>query len=595
LLENIMLYPNQTFTDTLPAGSLLALTVVGNGLLSFTSPSGIVTKSGLTANASFGPFQTDQLYKITCITGTIDFSETVADGANSLITAATDSNNNVTGLVGPGGITLPLTQLKASSRPTMLLVGNSLAGVNTRSVAVYTTTITAAGVRPGATTLTLVAGGVAALSLSVNDYIAVGLCNQQPWVVQVTGIAGEVLTLAQRTPMYLRISAGVQKVTLPSLFPTNYRGGFGWVNIANAMCGAPYSLIPGYGFGSGMFSEIISDLAKQLEHHRPNMVFFIPYENDIASGVAYDVLARLTVQAAYMCLNAGATPVFQHCMPSSSIDNSGKSAVYDQINALLDTISLTIPGVRSINFGRVYLSTAVSTKREPLAGWTDGVHPNDDKYLVIARSKVTEMASILGTRSSTNSFNLLGLNPSLSGTGGTASGLQGGSVVPANTTITANAGVTCTTSKNGEDKLVIGMTIPGASNISTTQLTISQTVNLPNTYSSNTSIKAVCRMRITGAGMQHISMLQLAAACGTMNTDSRGPGNLTKTDFFINGDVLTIETMPMPLRDPSATTLVVSIVFRPETLSSPSGVVLDCIVDELGYELSSITEVPWGY
>ena len=99
-----MIYPNQTFTDTLPAGSLLALTVVGNGLLSFTSPSGIVTKSGLTANASFGPFQTDQLYKITCITGTIDFSETVADGANPLITAATDPlTGAVTGLVGPGG------------------------------------------------------------------------------------------------------------------------------------------------------------------------------------------------------------------------------------------------------------------------------------------------------------------------------------------------------------------------------------------------------------------------------------------------------------------------------------------------------------
>ena len=117
-----MIYPNQTFTDTLPAGSLLTLTVVGSGLLSFTSPSGIVTKSGLTANASFGPFQTDQFYKITCITGTIDFSETVADGANPLITAATDPlTGAVTGLVGPGGVLVgvPLVILQAAAPITL--------------------------------------------------------------------------------------------------------------------------------------------------------------------------------------------------------------------------------------------------------------------------------------------------------------------------------------------------------------------------------------------------------------------------------------------------------------------------------------------
>ena len=104
-----MIYPNQTFTDTLPAGSRLSLTLTGTGLISFTSPSGAVANFSLTASRAFGPFQNDQGYKISCLTGTVDVTESVADGVNdmgSLASLATDTSGNVTGLVGPGGVNI---------------------------------------------------------------------------------------------------------------------------------------------------------------------------------------------------------------------------------------------------------------------------------------------------------------------------------------------------------------------------------------------------------------------------------------------------------------------------------------------------------
>lgn len=98
-----MLYQNQFYTDTLPAGSALSITSTGTGLVTFTSPGQITKQVSISSSTTLGPFQYDQLYRVSCLSGTIDLTEVLSDAANSVATLAMDSSNNVTGLVGPGG------------------------------------------------------------------------------------------------------------------------------------------------------------------------------------------------------------------------------------------------------------------------------------------------------------------------------------------------------------------------------------------------------------------------------------------------------------------------------------------------------------
>lgn len=98
-----MLYQNQFYTDTLPAGSALSITSTGTGLVTFTSPGQITKQVSISSSTTLGPFQYDQLYRVSCLSGTINLTEVLSDAANLVATLATDSGNNVTGLVGPGG------------------------------------------------------------------------------------------------------------------------------------------------------------------------------------------------------------------------------------------------------------------------------------------------------------------------------------------------------------------------------------------------------------------------------------------------------------------------------------------------------------
>ena len=121
-----MLYPNQFYTDTLPAGSALSVTSTGTGLVTFTSPNQITKQVSISSSTTLGPFQYDQLYRVSCLSGTINLTEVLSDAANSVATLATDSGNNVTGLVGPGGGTFALQTGAASGTQLFAAFGDSI-------------------------------------------------------------------------------------------------------------------------------------------------------------------------------------------------------------------------------------------------------------------------------------------------------------------------------------------------------------------------------------------------------------------------------------------------------------------------------------
>lgn len=72
---------NATFTDLLQVGQVLTVTASAGGqaLVHITSPSGTFSQSNTTGTLSFGPYNFDQRYAVTCTSGVVDIIETTQD------------------------------------------------------------------------------------------------------------------------------------------------------------------------------------------------------------------------------------------------------------------------------------------------------------------------------------------------------------------------------------------------------------------------------------------------------------------------------------------------------------------------------------
>ena len=72
---------NATFTDLLQVGQVLTVTASAGGqaLVHITSPSGTFSQSNTTGTLSFGPYNFDQRYAVTCTNGVVDITETTQD------------------------------------------------------------------------------------------------------------------------------------------------------------------------------------------------------------------------------------------------------------------------------------------------------------------------------------------------------------------------------------------------------------------------------------------------------------------------------------------------------------------------------------
>lgn len=475
----------------------------------------------------------------------------------------------------------------AGNRRRLLLIGNSLIEQSCRTYYGYTTTISAVDIRPGAVTIPLVAGGVAAAGLSIGDQAFIELCDHTPWRVAISGISGDTLTVAKPNPRTIRASQKVVKAAaLTSYLPLYPTGGYGVANMLVRLLGGGMDLLPGYAHGGAIARDILVGLPDQLAYYRPEIVLMQLFENDITSGTPIAEMIRRLKWACNLCLTYGAIPVVATVSPSASYTVS-MAVFFDAINGYIrDQLQIDFPSAIPIDPGAIYLTTANPTyPRSPLAGWTDGIHPNTGYQYSIAKSIKSVVADLFGEE--VEDYHLASPNPTLAGTGGTATNLQAGSVVPQSTTIAASVGTTTTTtSKDGSDVLHVDFAVPGASGASSSQLVISQSITLPLSYGLTSFFKALCAIDVSA--ISGISMFQVEVTSGATTYAKTATALDASDSAGITGERVCVET-PAFLVEPGKTSVTVAFSIRPQTLTSPSGVVFVGNIKKLG-----ITQTPCG-
>lgn len=352
----------------------------------------------------------------------------------------------------------------SGQRPRLLVFGNSIAGFSNSTLVTTTTTIPSA-TSAGALTVTVAAIG----SIVSGSKLALVNYDGTVFYTTVNGApAGNVVTLASPLPKLIRASAGVQLYTTD--YPTNTRRNSGAFYQGMAQLGMPVDFVQGYGYGSGTIQEMILDLPNALEDVRPKYVYLHLFENSMATSS--DQLIALTKMAIETCLSYGAIPMVNTPYPSTSYTSGAQATTYDAITSyIVNVMRSEYPAAILLNVGNQWIDTAQPSLRTPLTGWTDNVHPLTSRYVQIGRFYKEQLLSYFGNTASIANRSL-STNPLLTGTGGTASNLQGGSIVPVGYNITANAGVTTTTSRNADGSLKVVMSVAGTSNVSTTQTII---------------------------------------------------------------------------------------------------------------------------
>lgn len=487
-----------------------------------------------------------------------------------------------------------------ASRPGLLIMGNSIAGQSCRTGVLYTSriaTVAGTGIKPGTNQITLVAGGVAALGLLVNDYIVIQLCNQQPWPVQVTAIAGELLTLARRTPLTLRSAstteAGVSKVTPPVLFGGTWRQQYGIHNYANAFIGGLFDVLPGFGHGGATAEQIIEALPRYLAFYRPAVVMLSILENDVPGTLTAAQMIAIADQAAGLCLSFGATPIVLHSLPSNSI-SAARADEYDDLRAGVLSIGNRVPGAIGIDPGSIYLDTSNGTSpRRGIPSWTDGVvHPLESKRATIALNG--GLAAALLSCAKTTSVDwkslLWSTNKTLSGTGGTAGAGTSG-VIAANTTISATgAGMTVVASKNADDSQRL-IAVKNAATVNGSDLaSVIQTYTLPVTWSYKTRLKMVAEVTIHS--QENLSALRLSTSFGSQAVDMRTSASSEPFDTTILGKKIVIESMAFPMLDSAVTSAALTFDLRANTATL--GFNVDATIHNIGFVLTPYGELDGG-
>lgn len=503
-----------------------------------------------------------------------------------------------TSLVSGDGTILAPVYVKP--RPRLLIIGNSIAGQSCRAGASYTSrvaTVAGSGIKPGNNQITLLAGGVAALSLSPNDYIVVQTANQQPWPVQVTAIAGEVLTLAKRLPWTVRTvsgaEAGVSKVTSPVFFGGTWRQTFGIHNYANALAGGLFEVVPGYGHGSATASEILAVLPQHLSFYQPAVVMLSLFENDVTGSLTATQMIALADQAASLCLAAGARPIVLHSLPTFSL-GGGREDEYDDLATGILAISARVPGAIGLNPGSIYLDTSIgATPRCPLPGWTDAsVHPLESKRATIALDGglVDALTDCAQVQTLTISKMLYGANPTMAGTGGTAGSGTTGTVAASTTISCAGTGLSAVASKNTDGTQRVVGADAGAITAGSEVISVAQALTLPVTWNLRTRLKIVCEVTITS--QTNLGALRLSTAFGTQTIDLRTSASSSELfDTALVGRKFVLESMPFPMLDPSVTTATLTLDFR--TLTG-TGFAVDATVHSMGFALASCGELDDG-
>ena len=239
--------------------------------------------------------------------------------------AANTKTVPMTATLSSGGIGIqlpgkPLTPMAAAiwsayggGRQRLLVFGCSIAQQCNAYLANMTSTTTGGDIKAGVNQLPVANGAL----YTVGDGIGIPLYNARIWTTTITAIAGNVLTIADKLPGLVRNGSAVTRFTT-GIVP-NLNMGYGAINAAVALLGGPVEVVPSYGYGGAIFTQMYCDLERDLRYYRPHYVALHMYENDMtsppATGASLDQFKGWARLMAKMCLAYGAIPIVCSSMP----------------------------------------------------------------------------------------------------------------------------------------------------------------------------------------------------------------------------------------------------------------------------------------
>ena len=489
--------------------------------------------------------------------------------------------------------------------PKLLVFGCSIAQQCNAYLHTSTSTLSAVDVKAGANVLTVANGAL----FTAGQKITVPLYNGRLWTTTINSIATNDLTIADKTPALIRASSAVTINTTPTLPALDQ--GYGAINAAVALLGGPVEVVPAYGYGGAIYIQMYADLERDLRYYQPHYVALHMYENDLTSTVAsggatleqFKAWAR---QMARLCLNYGAIPIVYSSMPYYNSGASrgvpaSRAADYDGIAEYVGSgtsgqLSKDVPGAwgdNSLSYG--WLDTSNPTwPRAPLAGWTDGVHPNTNKRFAVGAIALPVLRQLLPPAGSRIEQIVSPLEVTrCEGTGGTASNLVGGSIVPKSHTIVAYGTALCTTSRNADGSLKIVGSWPGAANRSNDYITDKFTMTFPTVWAGGTQrFKVYMRIRIN-------SMVGIAQLFAEVTITPTGENHTGQTGVDMcetipaDGRIMVLESPHFAI-GVGATSIQPALLIKPITAVSPANAVIDMDVLELGV-VPVIPEVPHSF
>jgi hypothetical protein len=346
----------------------------------------------------------------------------------------------------------------------LLVFGNSIAGQSSQRLepaagkAIFTGNQLA-----GANVLTITPDLSADATVVAGSKIALNLYCDTVFTTTLASKGIGTLTVNDKIP---RLSVyGRSVTTYTGNRPSSIRTLLGAVGLWNALNGGAMELLPSYTYSGAFSRDMLVDFYDHLNFHKPDYCVLHLFENDIPSGVTYATMQR-NLQAYLNIANSfGVVCIVVGCYPANGINTPTLSGYYDQINAY---ITSNLPGPHiGVDPGALWLDKAVTTARQPLTGWTDGVHPNTNRWLTIAKQFKSLLSGKLSVTAPAKSAIAIDYYQP-TGTGGT---LNGGSATAVGTlaagaTLTlyrgGTSGSVMTCSKDADDNQVLNYTTTGA-------------------------------------------------------------------------------------------------------------------------------------
>ncbi len=468
-------------------------------------------------------------------------------------------------------------------RPRLLVCGNSIASQSAPQFT-GTTALSAAEVRSGATSITALSAQTISAGAKIVYLTYTGEWETNTVASAVT--AATTIPLTNPTKKLIRASSTFTVYATAGF--SNIRQNLGMVSVANAMCGGAAEIIyPGYGYGSSTIQQICADLPTLLSRTQPHFVALHLLENNVATGESWDsVLKPWLHRAVEECLRFGATPLVFSCVPSNSVNDAAKSAVWDAQSTYINGGGLRANYPQCVTFdaSTPWLDTSFATQRRPLASVSsDGIHPDSTKRFYVGSLFAAAWADALPPAPADRALSCLNANPTLTGTGGSSSGAGWSGSVATSYTATAEAGVTAVGSKNADGSQKLVMSVAGASNISTTRLLLTcANYTVPSNFGAGMAVRFYVKLRVNSATNVSLIYPSLTFSGGEVHSVGQNEAD-NSTDTAMQGRVLVLESTAVPVPD-GATTMSLALLVRPQTLGSPSGVAADIDVIEMGVE-----------